>query len=328
MIVGVPDSSIPMAIGYSLESGIPFTEGLCKNRYIGRTFIQPTDESRTTLASIKYNPLVDNLRDKNVVVVDDSLVRGHTVSQLIKLLKSANPKSLHVRIASPPLRFPCFMGVDMKTKEELIANHHSVDEICVLIGADSLAYLSHEGMVRAVSGVKGREAEIVNNDAPKESEAKAENGALKVDAPKVAKSDNGAEPNPPNADKNIPDNHKPPTKGDKNGSEGKVDKDEPPKADSDAPHPKAATDSPNVLAANSDINGAEAAITGHESASPSTKSTAEEKETQKSTPNQNTTESNSPTAKKQHNTGFCSACFTGEYPLDIEDIPHVFGLDT
>jgi len=150
VVIGVPDSSTPMAIGYSLQSRLPFTEGLCKNRYIGRTFIQPTTDMRTTMVQLKYNPLPQNLIGRNVVMIDDSLVRGHTISQLIGLVRSAGANTVHVRIASPPLRHPCYMGIDMKTKEELIAGHKSVEEIRLLIGADSLAYLSHEGMIKAI----------------------------------------------------------------------------------------------------------------------------------------------------------------------------------
>jgi len=146
----VPDSSTPMAIGYSQESGIPFTEGLCKNRYIGRTFIQPKQEMRLTMVQLKYNPLFQNLNGRNVIMIDDSLVRGSTVSQLVGLVRSAGAKTVHVRIASPPIRHPCKMGIDMKTKDELIAGFKTVEEIRQQIGADSLAYLSHEGMITTI----------------------------------------------------------------------------------------------------------------------------------------------------------------------------------
>jgi len=164
VVIGVPDSSTPMAIGYSQETGIPFTEGLCKNRYIGRTFIQPTQDMRITMVQLKYNPLTQNLQGRNVVMVDDSLVRGNTVSQLVSLVRSAGAKTVHVRIASPPIRHPCYMGIDMKSKEELIAGFKSVEEIRDIIGADSLAYLSHEGMIQSISFVEA----IQTENKPKE----------------------------------------------------------------------------------------------------------------------------------------------------------------
>jgi len=151
VVIGVPDSSTPMAIGYSQESGVPFTEGLCKNRYIGRTFIQPTQDMRITMVQLKYNPLTQNLHGRNVIMVDDSLVRGNTISQLVGLVRSAGAKTVHVRIASPPIQNPCKMGIDMKSKKELIAGFKTVEEIRIIIGADSLAYLSHEGMIKSIA---------------------------------------------------------------------------------------------------------------------------------------------------------------------------------
>lgn len=151
VVVGVPDSSTPAAIGYSLESGIPFTEGLTKNRYIGRTFIQPDDHLRKEGIRIKYNPLSTNLRGKRVVMVDDSIVRGNTAGPLVQLLREGGAREVHVRVSSPPVRFPCFMGIDMATQAQLIAHRLSVPEIQQRIGADSLAYLSLSGMLKAVT---------------------------------------------------------------------------------------------------------------------------------------------------------------------------------
>eukprot|EP01127_Copromyxa_protea_P013723 TRINITY_DN370_c1_g1_i1.p1 TRINITY_DN370_c1_g1~~TRINITY_DN370_c1_g1_i1.p1 ORF type:complete len:530 (+),score=82.29 TRINITY_DN370_c1_g1_i1:29-1591(+) len=165
VVVGVPDSSIPMAIGYALESGKNFTEGLIKNRYIARTFIQPNDVMRQKMVNLKYNPLEENLKGKNVLLVDDSLVRGTTIRQLVLLFKSAKVKSLHVRIASPPITHPCYMGIDMKSEKELVAANASVDEICKIIEADSLGYLSIEGLL-AVCG----EASKPEHKATKEGE--------------------------------------------------------------------------------------------------------------------------------------------------------------
>ena len=150
IVVGVPDSATPAAIGYSLESGLPYTEGLIKNRYIGRTFIHPDDELRRVGVALKYNPLTANLKGKRVVMIDDSIVRGNTAAPLIKLLRDGGATEVHVRVSSPPVRHPCFMGVDMATYKELIAHHLDVEGIRQHIGADSLAYLSLYGLVQAV----------------------------------------------------------------------------------------------------------------------------------------------------------------------------------
>ncbi len=150
VVVPVPDSATPAAIGYSAESGIPFTEGLIKNRYIGRTFIQPDDHLRQMGVQLKYNPLYSNLQGKRVVLVDDSIVRGNTAGPLVELVRSAGATEVHLRVSSPPVRHPCFMGVDMATYKELIAHRLNTDEICKRVGADSLAYLSLAGMLRAI----------------------------------------------------------------------------------------------------------------------------------------------------------------------------------
>lgn len=150
VIVGVPDSATPAAIGFSLATGIPYTEGLTKNRYIGRTFIQPDDELRKEGVKLKYNPLSANLKGKRVVMVDDSIVRGNTAGPLVQLLRDGGAKEVHVRVSSPPVRYPCFMGIDMATKQELIAHKLDIEGIRKRIGADSLAYLSLEGMEAVV----------------------------------------------------------------------------------------------------------------------------------------------------------------------------------
>ncbi len=150
IVVGVPDSATPAAIGYSLESGLPYTEGLIKNRYIGRTFIHPDDQLRRVGVALKYNPLTANLKGKRVVMIDDSIVRGNTAAPLIKLLRDGGATEVHVRVSSPPVRHPCFMGVDMATYRELIAHRLDVEGIRKHIGADSLAYLSLYGLVQAV----------------------------------------------------------------------------------------------------------------------------------------------------------------------------------
>lgn len=157
VVVGVPDSATPAAIGYAQASGIPYSEGLTKNRYIGRTFIQPDDRLRRVGVHLKYNPLMANLGGRRVVLVDDSIVRGNTCGPLVRLLRDGGASEVHVRVSSPPVRHPCFMGVDMATHEELIAHHKSVEEIRQHVGADSLAYLSHEGMMRAVTAGIGED---------------------------------------------------------------------------------------------------------------------------------------------------------------------------
>ncbi len=157
VVVGVPDSATPAAIGYARASGIPYSEGLIKNRYIGRTFIQPDDRLRRTGVHLKYNPLPANLKGKRVVLIDDSIVRGNTAGPLVRLLREGGAVEVHVRVSSPPVRHPCFMGVDMATYHELIAYNKTVEEIRQHIGADSLAYLSHEGMMRAVTAEIGED---------------------------------------------------------------------------------------------------------------------------------------------------------------------------
>ena len=155
IVVPVPDSGTPHAIGYAQKSGIPYSEGLIKNRYIGRTFIQPSDELRKVGVAMKFNPLPENLKGKRIVLVDDSIVRGNTSGPLIRMLRNAGAKEVHVRVACPPIKFPCFMGVDMASMQELIAANKSLDEICEHIGADSLAYLSIDGLMKALKTTDG-----------------------------------------------------------------------------------------------------------------------------------------------------------------------------
>jgi len=156
IVVPVPDSSIPATIGYSQESGLPFTEGLIKNRYIGRTFIHPDDRLRKQGVRLKFNALESNLRGRRIVLVDDSIVRGNTSGPLVQLLRDAGATEVHVRVSSPPVKHPCFMGVDMATYKELIANNYDLEGIREHIGADSLDYLSLPGMeavVRETTGI-------------------------------------------------------------------------------------------------------------------------------------------------------------------------------
>ena len=155
MVVPVPDSGVPQAVGYALESGLPYTEGLIKNRYVGRTFIAPTKEQRKAGVSMKFNPMGDNLSGKRVVMVDDSIVRGTTSGPLVQMLRDAGAAEVHVRVGCPPITDPCHMGVDMSSKQELIASDRPMSDICSHIGADSLAFLSLEGMMRALQADSG-----------------------------------------------------------------------------------------------------------------------------------------------------------------------------
>ncbi|MEZ4681861.1 MAG: amidophosphoribosyltransferase [Caldilineaceae bacterium] len=155
IVVPVPDSGTPHAIGYAQRSKIPYSEGLIKSRYIGRTFIQPSNELRKIGVAMKFNPLPDNLEGKRVVLVDDSIVRGNTSGPLVQMLRDAGAKEVHVRVACPAIKFPCFMGVDMATPAELIAANMTVDEICDHIGADSLAFLSVDGLMKALKAESG-----------------------------------------------------------------------------------------------------------------------------------------------------------------------------
>lgn len=149
IVIGVPDSGIPAAIGYSQFSGIPFGDGLIKNRYVGRTFIQPTQAMREAGIRVKLNPLPDVLSGKRVVVIDDSIVRGTTSRKLVAALRDAGATEVHMRISSPPVTHPCFYGIDTDTQDQLIAARLTLDEIAEHLGVDSLAYLSKQGMVDA-----------------------------------------------------------------------------------------------------------------------------------------------------------------------------------
>ena len=154
LVIGVPDSAIAAAVGYSQESGIPYSEGLVKNRYVGRTFILPDQRLRELGVRRKLNYLPQILQDKKVVVVDDSIVRGTTTPHVVKLLKKGGAKEIHLRICAPPIISPCHFGVDMAQKSELIAANMTTEEIRDYVGADSLGYLSHEGLLKAVNGEK------------------------------------------------------------------------------------------------------------------------------------------------------------------------------
>jgi len=151
LVMGVPDSATAAGVGYAFKSGIPLVEGLIKNRYVGRTFIEPHQRLRDLGVKLKFNPLSHVLDGKRMVVIDDSIVRGTTTPQVVRLLRKAGAKEVHMRICAPPIRYPCFFGVDMATRRELIAARKTVPEIKDFIGADSLGYLSIDGLIKAVA---------------------------------------------------------------------------------------------------------------------------------------------------------------------------------
>jgi amidophosphoribosyltransferase len=150
MVIGIPDSATAAGVGYSQQSGIPYGEGLVKNRYVGRTFINPDQRFRDLGVRTKLNPLPELIQDKRLVVVDDSIVRGTTTPPVVSLLRKGGAKEIHLRICAPPIKYPCHLGVDLASRKELIAANMTVEEIRKFVGADSLGYLSHEGLIRSV----------------------------------------------------------------------------------------------------------------------------------------------------------------------------------
>ena len=150
VVIPVPDSGNAAARGLARASGLPQDDGFIKNRYVARTFIQPGQELRRHGLRLKFNPLAEVVKDKRLVVVDDSIVRGNTTRQIVQMLRDAGAAEVHMRISAPPIKHPCHYGIDMSTREELIAHGRSVAEVCAEIGADSLHYLSLEGVYEAV----------------------------------------------------------------------------------------------------------------------------------------------------------------------------------
>ena len=155
LVIGIPDSSTAAAVGYAQESGIPFSEGLVKSRYVGRTFIEPEQRLRDLGVRQKFNTLVDVIQGKRLVVVDDSIVRGTTTPHVVNLLRKGGAKEVHMRVCAPPIKHPCFMGVDMASREELLAANNTLEDIRTIVGADTLGYLSVEGLLEVVGGTKG-----------------------------------------------------------------------------------------------------------------------------------------------------------------------------
>jgi len=150
MVIPVPDGGVPSAIGYAQASGIPYEMGIMRNHYIGRTFIEPTQEMRDLKVKMKLSPMTDIIKGKRVIVIDDSIVRGTTSRRIVRMLKDAGASEVHMRISSPPTTDPCFYGVDTPDKDKLIASNMSTDEICEFIEADSLAYLDSDALLRSV----------------------------------------------------------------------------------------------------------------------------------------------------------------------------------
>lgn len=155
VVIGVPDSGIDAAVGYAKQSGIPYEIGFIKNKYIGRTFIAPGQESREDRVRIKLNPISDVVRGKRVVMIDDSIVRGTTSARIVKLLRDAGAKEIHMRVSAPPFKNPCYYGTDIDSRENLIACKYSVEETAKKIGVDSLGYLSVESVKQIAKGVHG-----------------------------------------------------------------------------------------------------------------------------------------------------------------------------
>jgi amidophosphoribosyltransferase len=156
VVVAVPDSGVGAALGFAQQSGLPFEWGLIRNHYVGRTFIQPRQGQRSVGVKIKLNPVREVIAGRRVVLIDDSIVRGTTSRKIVRMVREAGAREVHVRISSPPTIGPCYYGIDTPLKSELIASSHGVDEICRFIEADSLGYLSHQGLLAAVDDAEGR----------------------------------------------------------------------------------------------------------------------------------------------------------------------------
>ena len=160
LVIAVPDSGTPAARGFARAAGLPQDDGLIKNRYIARTFIQPGQELRKHGLRLKFNPLPEVVAGKRLVVVDDSIVRGNTTRQIVQMLRDAGASEVHMRISAPPIRHPCHYGIDMSTREEMIAHGRTVEEVAAELGADSLAYISLAGVYEAVRGEPGSHCDI------------------------------------------------------------------------------------------------------------------------------------------------------------------------
>ena len=152
LVSGVPDSANVAARGYAEESGIPFVEALAKNRYVGRTFIQPDQRQRESSLNVKMNALRANIRDKRVIIIDDSIVRGTTMRKIVKMLRNAGAKEVHIRICSPIIKHPCHLGIDIQTYSQLIGAYKDEEQICESLGADSVRYLTIDQLISTCRG--------------------------------------------------------------------------------------------------------------------------------------------------------------------------------
>ena len=155
MVVGVPESGNVAALGYALESGIPYGQAFVKNSYIGRTFIKPKQKNRESSVQVKLNALKSAVEGKRIIMIDDSIVRGTTSDRIVRMLRDAGAKEVHMRVSSPPFLWPCYFGTDVPARDQLIAYNRNVDDICKIIGADSLAYLNIERLEEMVGGHLG-----------------------------------------------------------------------------------------------------------------------------------------------------------------------------
>ena len=155
IVIGVPDSGNAAAMGFALQSGIPYGVGFVKNSYVGRTFIKPKQSARESSVMVKLNALREVVNGKRVIMIDDSIVRGTTSARIVKMIRDAGAKEVHVRISSPPFMYPCYFGTDVPSSDQLIAYNHSVEEICEMIGADSLGYLDKERLAELIDGDEG-----------------------------------------------------------------------------------------------------------------------------------------------------------------------------
>jgi amidophosphoribosyltransferase len=165
LVIGVPDSGIPAALGYGRATGTPFGLGIVKSKYVGRTFIAPSQTQRERAVSVKHNVIESEVRNKRVVIIDDSIVRGTTSRRLVSILKSAGAKEVHIRICSPPVRFPCYFGIDTPHRKDLISNMNSVSELCSSLGADSLAFISVEGLLESLKPCESQDSAPGSQDS-------------------------------------------------------------------------------------------------------------------------------------------------------------------
>ena len=185
LVIPVPDSGAPAARGYARASGLPQDDGLIKNRYVGRTFIEPGQELRKHGLRMKFNPLPEIVGGKSIVVVDDSIVRGNTTRQIVQMLRDAGAREVHLRISAPPIKHPCHYGIDMSTREEMIAHGRTVDEVAAELNCDSLAYLSLKGIYEAIRGDRDRHCDACfSGDYPLEGKHES-NGKYALELPIV-----------------------------------------------------------------------------------------------------------------------------------------------